>query len=137
MKKFISMILVLILCLSIAGCGSELSKEELLQQATSIQWYTINDEYQANPIRARSMFEGNAYKFSGRLDAFLSGNRIVIRPERSADLFSIIIKVSESQIMELSIDQEITVIGIVETLGSQHNTTAGCGVVLKNAYILS
>ncbi len=149
MKRALSFLLLLGICLSLCGCSQPaiptgetisnetISKEEMASNAKSIRWNKILEDYEANPVRAASIHEGQIYKYTGTVDDFLSGNRISIRPSGTADLFSIVVTLSEGEILEISKGDTVEVIGVVEKLSQQYNTTAGVGIYMKDAYIIS
>lgn len=137
MRKIISFILALTMCLSLCACSSDgsndTSKEELLQSAAEI---TRNELYEAR------IFE-NVLKGDDYLNNTYTYKNIVrsIDPEyvtmASVTNDNIVFKVylDREELKTLNVGEQITVVGIIDSIEKQDNLTAV--VTMKTAYFVT
>lgn len=141
MKKVLSAILALVICLSLCACGGEdnnspnttdapegarvASKEEMLASASEFSCTNYLKEYKDNPVRAEQNYVGQVVKFVGCVDS-ISAKSVVVLPMNEAYNFSadckIKVALSTDEIMLLSTGDKIAIVGEVAELPIVMNT---------------
>ena len=110
MKKALSLILALVLCLSLYACGekeSKPTKEQLLASAVDINTITFFDDCTSNLERAKEKHKGQIYKFS-----------VVVQEinEDSITAGYLVFPLDRETLLTLSVDDCIEVVGRVSDI---------------------
>ena len=132
------MCLALAMLLPLCACGgSQISKDEMLENAESLDVTAFNDEYQSNKVKLTEQYEGKEQTviISGYVDA-IEADHITLENYILLDVY-----LPEEEIMELEADQNISVVGILGNIREEaypdgFGSTFGRVVVdLKPAYV--
>ena len=142
MKKLFALCLALVMALAMAltlcACGgSQISKDEMLENAESLDVTAFNDEYQGNKVKLTEQCEGKEQTviISGYVDT-IEADHITLENYILLDVY-----LPEEEIMELEVDQNISVVGIWGNIRGEaypdgFGSTFGRVVVdLKPAYV--
>lgn len=123
MKKTISLLLALVLCLSVCACGGEDNKEnnrsvptqeELLASVETFNLTKFREDCNDNLLRAKDTYIGKVYKISG----FVSE----IKEDCCVFDSDIVVPLSKDVLMSLSIGDCISVVGRVSDVTHEEET---------------
>lgn len=134
MKKTVSLILALMMCLSLCACGGP-SREEMLEQAVKLDRTELLETMTENAERAKKEYNGKIVELKDVPVYFELGGkklrtdyRIPLKPAGFTTL-SIKIELSEDEMLTVSEGDCISVVGVLE-VKSEYDA------VLNNAFLI-
>lgn len=128
MKKLISILLALIICISLCACGSSMTKEEMFSQAEEINPSDIISTLEENLVKGKETYDGKVVKFTDFLVSdiedwgFESYYKVNYTLTTSVYL-------SKEDILNLKTNDCVTVVGVLKVVSETD-------IELKNAYIV-
>ena len=115
MKKAISLLLTLILCLSLCACGdtAKMTKEDMLAVAEEVNAKQINDDYD-NQARAKQLYCGKTLKITGKVEE-IHEDYILLGGATENYCPAVWVYLSTDDLVLLEQGQQITIVGQTET----------------------
>ena len=118
MKKFLSLLLALVMCISLVACGGGKTKEELLSEAIVLSPKQLIDEKFDNSARAKKEYQDKIVKMTGEIFD-IDDNYVAIGFRyNGVKSTSIYVLLDSDSIAELEKNTEITVVGKMSVDGS-------------------
>ncbi len=149
MKKAISLLLALVMCLSLCACGggnsdapettevpveeTAMTKEEMLAQASAWDATAFEEAMASNPLNAKEEYVGKIYTHTLSVQT-------ITEEYFSAGSYKLYAPIDE--LKKLATDQSITIVGIVTDTTKTTETAFGYsydtyGIVMENVYIVN
>lgn len=128
MKRKLSIILALMLCLSLCACGggndtpettvpeNSINKEEIVDTAVKLDGYTFYKEYESNKVKLSSQYEGTACLVAGTVYEIENDHIVVTDSNLMVNVY-----IPAEEIIELQKDQYVEVVGILENIDFKQN----------------
>lgn len=156
MKKFLTLLLVALMTISMVACGEETTSaetnqnnsnsdntvtqehtlDELLADAVELDGYTFFQEYQSNKVKLSSQYEGKSCLVAGTIDSIENDHIVVVDSNLKVNVY-----IPTEEIIELEKDQYVEVVGILENIGFEQNMSMvwatvdfNTGYVSKSTY---
>ena len=111
MKKILSLILVLVMCLSLYGCGGN-NVEEQAASAPSLNLQTYRDMREENKATADAEYDGNIYRYTGIITEVNSTYCVAGTYEGS---YEIDIYLEQEDLLKLNTGEMYTFAGVFES----------------------
>ena len=147
MKKAISLLLALVLCLSLCACGggndapdtdapaeeTAMTKEEMLAQASVWDASAFEEAMASNPLNAKEEFIGKIYTHTLSVQS-------ITEEYFAAGSYKLYAPIDE--LKKLATDQSISIVGIVTDTTKTTETAFGYsydtyGIVMENVYVVN
>jgi uncharacterized lipoprotein YehR (DUF1307 family) len=136
LKKFIALLLFVILSFSFTACGNgnsstKVTKEELLETAIELDGYSFYQEYTENKVKLSSQYDGKACLVSGTVYE-IEEDHIVVEDS------NLLVKVylPETEIIELKKNQFVEVVGLLKNMNfKQEMSQVWVTVDFNTAYL--
>ena len=130
MKRIITLMLTVAMCISLCSCGS-MSKEKMLENAQEITTKQLLSDFRDNEAKANQTYVGNTY--------ILSGYVTEITDEYCAFGDSIKVYLPHDELVSLEKDKKIRVVGEIDKLYVTETTMSmgsysDYNVDVRNAY---
>ena len=138
MKRALSIVFALTLCLSLCACGSQKSpsKESFLDAATSCDFTTLYNDQVENPARAKS-YCGQIYKVTGYIESISEDSVTVVPIDTpfSGLMRAVNIRVyfSNEDMLQLSKFAAINFVGKVEEIAGDYSNVL---ITMKEAFYI-
>ena len=134
MKKFLSLLLALAVCISLVACNGKKTKEDLLSEAIVLSPEQLINEKFDNPARAKKEYHDKIVKMTGEIFD-IDDDYIAIGFKRNGiPSTSIYVLLDSNSIAELEKNTEITIVGKMSVDGSGSGfTNAPC---ILDAYLV-
>ena len=142
MKKALSLILALVMCLSLCACGEEpnngisipkgMTKEEMLNNAKTFDVAEWKSDMGKNQMAAQEKYEGNVYTISAFVEK-VENNKCTlaffIDPNVGASKYYVIAPFDKETLLTLNVGERINLVGEIKSVQDQR-------IVLDSAYYL-
>ena len=142
MKKALSLILALVLCLSLCACSEEsnngisipkgMTKEEMLNNAENFDVAKWKSDMGKNQMAAQEKYEGNVYTISAFVEK-VENNKCTlaffIDPNVGASKYYVIAPLDKETLLTLNVGERINLVGEIKSVQDQR-------IVLDSAYYL-
>lgn len=141
MKKALSLLLALVMCLSLCACSSDaqpqdnggLTKETMMSEAKMFNITEFRDTYAENALRAEEAYVGHTYMFTAFVDE-VSTENCILKFYNDANKVSkntefINAPLSKDELRNLNAGERIQIVGSIEKIGPY-------GVILNQAYYI-
>jgi len=137
MKKAISLILALVMCLSLCACGGP-SREEMLATAQEVSVNDLSNAFYDNKARAEANYIGKPLKITGKVHS-IEADHFIFRS--TGGQYGVNVYLSKEELMGINKGDTITVIGIFKNYVVRADGTQTLGVFyqdsdMKNAFIV-
>lgn len=133
MKKALSLLLALVLCLSLCACGGNestdipadtnstadavMTKEEMLENAQNLNYFDFEKNVTENMVRAEEMYVGNIFKMAGFVTE-INDNGCVLSCLNTSNYLSgyIHVPLTRKELMNLNVNERIVVVGEISEI---------------------
>ena len=142
MKKGLSLLLALVMCLSLCACGEKtnngisipkgMTKEEMLNNAKTFDVAEWKSDMEKNQMAAQEKYEGNVYTISAFVEK-VENNKCTlaffIDPNVGASTYYVIAPFDKETLLTLNVGERINLVGEIKSVQDQR-------IVLDSAYYL-
>lgn len=144
MKKYVALVLALMLCLSLCACGGDndtptnktaMTREDMLSSANSFDYSTFSENAAENTIRAEETYVGNIYEISGFVDK-INDDSCILKVLSSSGILEGFINVplSRDELLMLNTNERITVVGEISEIISEKSIKLGSAYYISNEF---
>ncbi len=133
MKKVISLIMALVLCLPLCACSArnKMTKEEMLSAARDFDYAAFSKSIEENKLRAEEAYVGNIYKIDGFIKT-INKNSCTLSFLSSIGTLEgdVTVPLSRDELKKLNVNERITVVGDIRkiyTVGNKGNNFVNLG----------
>lgn len=159
MKKALSLLLALVLCLSLCACGevshseqdksgsdqdtvannTQLTKDEMIATAEALDCTTILSDYESNPYNAKDKYTSKVFTIAGYIEEFFPTYVTIVpisTPHKSGlPSFKVYLTLNDDDIKKLSSKGVATFVGQVSDVTDCYNQSWGVGLHMNGYYV--
>lgn len=159
MKKAISLILALVMCLSLCACGDSknlekadattatnatttaaMTKDEMINAAAALDCAAILSDYENNPINAKENHTGKVFSFDGYVEEITSTSATIIpmvTPHKYGTAsVALYLTLDADDIKKLSTNSVLTFVGQVSDVTGRRGQSWGVGLEMNTGYLI-
>ena len=119
MKRIITLMLTVAMCISLCACGGKVSKEEMLKNAQEIDIIDLLEDYGENSVRAKETHVGKTYTVTGYIFD-IKDDYVILTESRGYSsnfgLSSLHVYLSKDELTSLNANNRITVVGKIDEI---------------------
>ena len=139
MKKILTVVLSVIICISFSSCGKE-SKDDMLKKATKTTNQQLGDELHENVARAKEKYVGKYFSVTGLVANIHEDHIDICAGADNVEYGLLSAYLPKDELISVQKSSLITVIGKIDELVTEKKSFEGIdyevhSFVMKNAYI--